>query len=145
MNPPNIKIYLVVSGILIILFLLVTFFPYSKKADNQKQNNFLPQPTSVEVKQLDNGNFSTPTLAPANFTGVAEENIPQDIIDLSSQKRDLKNKLPLELSTFLVDFDYSEDKFVVTLKDPKDKARTEFENWKNSNYPALNINQFNFK
>lgn len=145
MQTPNVKVYLIVSGILIVLFLMVSFYPFGKKGSNKLQNNLMLTPTSVESNPSINNNFPTPTLVPADFTGVADEGIPQDIVNSSAQKTALKNKLPLDLSTFSVEFDYNEDKFVVNLKDPKDKARTEFENWKNSNYPALNINQFNFR
>lgn len=151
MQTPNIKIYLAVSGILIVLFLIVTFVPFGKKPINNQPptiNNF-PTPTLVEVNRPPVTNPLTtslsPTIEPADFTGVKEEELPQEIKNISLQKQDLRSKLPLNLSTFSIDFDYAEDKFVVTLNDPKDQARTEFENWRKANYPALVTSQFNFK
>ncbi|MBI5127420.1 hypothetical protein HZA76_03105 [Candidatus Roizmanbacteria bacterium] len=144
MPTPNIKVYLAISGIIIILFLIITFVPFGKKPTiNQEENNF-PTPTTVETTQpQDNGLM--PTVEPVDFTGVAEQEIPEETVNLSLQKQDLRGRIPLDLSTFSVDFDYGEDKFVVTLKDPKDQARSEFENWRSTNYPSLGNNQFNFR
>ena len=151
MQTPNIKIYLAVSGVLIVLFLIVTFIPFGKKPTNNQPpgtNNF-PTPTSIEIIPSPVTNpptgGQTPTIEPADFTGVKEEELPPETAKISLQKQDLRSKLPLNLSTFSIDFDYSEDKFVITLKDPKDQARQEFENWRKANYSALVITQFNFK
>ncbi len=144
MPTPNIKVYLAISGVILVLFLIVTFIPLGKKSTtNQEQNNF-PTPTTVEINQSQD-NEQTPTIEPVDFTGVAELEVPQETVNLSLQKQDLRSKVPLDLSTFTVDFDYNEDKFVVTLNDPKDQARSEFENWRNTNYPSLGNNQFNFR
>jgi len=141
MQPPNIKIYLMISGALIVLFLIVTFVPFGKKSTDQEQQINFPTPTSVEIDK----SAVAPTIEPGDFTGVAEEELPAEATNLSLQKQDLRGRLPLELSTFTIDFDYSEDRFVVTLIEPKDQARVEFENWRSANYPALNISQFNFR
>jgi len=150
MNPPNIKIYLMISGALIILFLIVTFVPFGKRgANNQQPITIFPTPTLFEVNQPpitnppDGG--PSPTIKPADFTGVKEEEMSPETAKISLQKQDLRSKLPLNLSTFSIGFDYAEDKFVVTLKDPKDQSRTEFENWRKANYAALVITQFNFR
>jgi len=144
MNNPNIKVYLAISGALIVLLILILVIPFSKKTSIQKTttpSSDQPFPTSVETNNQVTNNDSQITV-PADFTGVAEEELPKQIIDLASQKKDLRQKTPLDLSTFIIDFDYGEDKFIVTLKDPKDQAQREFENWKTSNYPGLGAEQF---
>jgi len=152
MNNSNIKVYLGISFALIILFILILVIPFSnKKISPQKTTTpslNQPFPTSVEINPTNQPqitNDQSPHTISADFTGVAEEELPKQIIDLAAQKKDLRQKTPLSLSTFTIDFDYGEDKFVVTLKDPKDQARREFENWKTSNYPGLGSEQFNFR
>ena len=145
MDNSNIKVYLAVSGALIVLLILIIIIPFTKKSPTQNNNTNSvnqPFPTTVET------NISTSpkqNSIPANFTGVVEEPIPQQVIDLAAQKKDLRQKTPLSLSTFTVDFDYSQDKFVVTLKDPRDTAQKEFESWRTTNYPALSTDQFLLK
>ncbi|MFH0979824.1 MAG: hypothetical protein V1803_02675 [Candidatus Roizmanbacteria bacterium] len=147
---PNIKVYLIISGLLIVLFLIVTFVPFGKRGtNNQQPSTIFPTPTLFEVNQSPITNppagGQIPTIKPADFTGAKDEELPSETAKISLQKQDLRNKVPLNLSTFSIDFDYSEDKFVVTLKEPKDQVRSEFENWRTSNYPSLSTNQFNFK
>lgn len=152
MDNSNIKIYLGISFALIILFILILVIPFSnKKILPQKTTTpslNQPFPTSVETNptnqpQITNDQ-SLHTIS-ADFTGVAEEELPKQVIDLTAQKKDLRKKTPLSLSTFIIDFDYSEDKFIITLKDPKDQARKEFESWRTTNYPGLGVEQFNFR
>ena len=151
MNNSNIKVYLGISFALIILFILVLIIPFSKKTTdyNPKTTTSPPFPTSIETDPADSTdstnstNILTPI--PADFTGAMDEPIPQQIIDLAAQKKDLRLKTPLNLSTFTINFDYGEDKFIITLKDPKDQAQKEFENWRVSNYPGLNSDQFIIK
>ena len=151
MNNSNIKVYLGISFALIILFILILVIPFSKKTSPQKTTTPTPNqpfPTSIETNPSTNSgqtNNQSPTSLPADFTGVAEEELPPQVLDASLQKKDLRQKTPLDLSTFIIDFDYGEDKFTVTLKDPKDQARREFENWKTSNYPGLGNEQFMIK
>jgi hypothetical protein len=146
MNNSNVKVYLAISGALIILFILVLVIPFTKRSvtNNQQSTNNFPTPTSVETNQPSVTN-PTPITVPADFTGVAEEQLPKEIIDLAAQKKDLRQKVPLNLSAFTIDFDYGEDKFIVNLNEPKDQSQKEFENWRTSNYPALNTDQFLLK
>lgn len=149
MNNSNIKVYLAISFALIILFILILIIPFSnKKISPQKTttpSSNQPFPTSVEA------NPSPITISPApitihsDFTGAIDDELPQQVIDLAAQKKDLRQKTPLDLSTFTIDFDYGEDKFIVTLKDPKDVAKKDFESWRTANYPGLGADQFLIK
>jgi len=143
------KIYLGISFALVILFILILIIPFSKKTSTQKTTPPLsgqPFPTSIETGSTDSTNSTNIlTPIPADFTGVIEETIPQPVIDLAAQKKDLRQKTPLELSTFTITFDYGEDKFIVTLKNPKDQAQKEFESWRTANYQGLGIDQFLLK
>lgn len=147
MQSPNTKIYLVVSVILVILFFLVTFYPLSKKPQipNQKTDNNLVLPTSIESKEADNIPNRIPTVKVADSTGVYEEALPQYTLNLSNQKQDLRQRVPFDTGLFQIDFDYENDKFVVTLSEPKQENRSQFDQWLKSNYPNLSVNQFNFR
>jgi len=152
MDNSNIKVYLAISGALIVLLILVLIIPFTKKGPTQNNNsnstNQQVFPTSIEINPSPSNNNQSPdanNVVPADFTGVAEEEVPEQIIDLAAQKKDLRQKVPLDFSTFAIDFDYSEDKFIVTLKDPKDTAQKEFESWKVANYPNLGADQFLLK
>lgn len=149
MDNSNIRIYLIIFGALIILLVLVLIIPFSSKKNTTLNNSINPSnqifPTSVETNQSPPVNNPSPLIIKAQFTGGINDPLPQPLVDLSNQKKDLRNKTPLFLSTFTIDFDYSEDKFTVTLKDPKDKAEKEFESWRTNNYPALSANQFLIK
>ncbi len=145
MNMPNNKIYLVVSFALIILLVIILIIPFGKKkTPEQLVPTTFPTPTTFET-QPNNPIETTPgqnDLSPTVFTGVKEETLPKELVDLSTQKQALRQKTPLDLSTFTISFDYSTDKFVVILKDPKDQAQKEFESWRTANYPGLGADQF---
>jgi hypothetical protein len=104
----------------------------------------LLSPTPVEINPTQTEN-QHPTSVPASFTGVLEETLPQAVADAATQKQDLRNQLPITLTSFSISFDYTEDKFVVTLNAPKDQSRTEFDKWKSNTYPGIETNQFNFQ
>lgn len=143
MNTPNIKVYLVVSGILIVLFLFVTFYPFGRKSvENQQPITNYPTPTLIEIN---NTSVQPPIVETADSTGVFEEELPPDVLNLSIQKQSLRNNIPLDTGLFQIDFDYAEDKFIVTLADPKAENNQQFSQWLKDNYPALSINQFNFR
>ena len=149
MDNSNIKVYLAISGALIVLFILIILIPFSSKKTTTQDKITNPNsqlfPTSVDSNPLKVANQVTPVTIPADFTGALEEKIPQQIIDLAAQKKDLRLKVPLSLSSFTIDFDYSEDKFTLTLNDPKDQSQKEFESWKLANYPLLGSDQFLLK
>lgn len=149
MDNSNIKIYLAISGALIVLLILIILIPFSSKKtlpqDKTTNSNSQLFPTSIETNPSPVANNQSLTPIPADFTGVIEEQIPQPVIDLATQKKDLRLKVPLSLSTFIIDFDYGEDKFTVALKDPKDQSQKEFEGWRGANYPSLNTEQFILK
>ena len=151
MQTPNAKIYIGISLVLIIVLILVFIIPFTKQPVTQPTAN-IPTPTSVNTNPPPSNNnpspnvsSPTPKIIKAHFTGAADEQLPKQVVDLAAQKKDLLQKTPLSLSTFTIDFNYSEDKFVVTLHDPKDSSQKEFESWRAANYPALGTDQFLLK
>lgn len=150
MDSQNIKVYLAISGALIVLLILIIVIPFTKKSSTTSTPQPTPynlRPTTVETNSTDSTDStnSTGLTVPAGFTGVAEEELPDQVLDVALQKKDLRQKTPIDLTTFVIDFDYGEDKFIVTLKDPKDQAQKEFESWRTANYPGLGGEQFMFR
>lgn len=140
MDNSNIKVYLGISVALVVLLILIIVIPFSKKSSSSLRPTpyTLLSPTPYTLPP-------TPLNVSADSTGVAEEELPQEVVDASYQKQDLRNQLPISLSSFSIDFNYAEDKFIVTLNDPKGQSRNEFNQWKNNTYPGIEVSQFNFQ
>lgn len=152
----NSKLYYIIPGaVLVIVILLVLLIP---KKNNQVQPTVTPTialPTALPTETRTSPSVTTkpgikitvtPTLVPANFTGVVEEQqIPQAETDLAVQKSALRKKLPLAQPTFTITFDYADDQFVVTLSEPKDTSKNQFNQWLQGNYPKIPIDRFSFK
>lgn len=148
MNNQNVKIYLIISGILLLIFLILIFYPVNKKTTqlNEKQSS-LPMPTSVEINIENNrqNNNQPLIISPAEFTGVLENEPPDNIKNQALEKQNLRNLTPYDSGLFKIDFDYNEDKFVVYLNEPKQENKSEFLKWLKNNFPNLPENQFNFR
>lgn len=144
MQTPNIKVYILVSGVLIILFLIVSFVPFGRKNGNQQGSDNFPTPTLFEGSQMPTITEPSPIEA-VDFTGAVEEEIPLDLANTAAERQNLMGQTPFDTGLFQIDFDYNEDKFIVTLTEPKQENRQQFDQWLKSNYPNLNTNQFNFR
>ena len=144
MNKPNLKIYLILILIVAVLITLIFIFSYlRKKRGVIEPPPVFPTPTSVEFpSDITPTDELTPPESHPTFTGVLEEELPPDLKALSEQKQALKRNVPLTQPLFSIDFDYGEDKFIVSLNDPKDQARTSFEDWLKDNYPAIPLDRF---
>jgi len=144
MSKQNIYIFIgVLFAVTIILSLLV--FTLQRIKNNPPSSDtgdgFQPTPTTIEVRTT-----IPPTEIPAaTRTGALEEQLPKEVLDLATQKQSLKSKLPLSNPFFTITFNYAEDKFVVTLKEPKTDAKTNFTNWLKANYTAIPEDRFTFK
>lgn len=141
MPQPNIKIYIVLSGILAIILIVILVFPFNRKTGTTVPTDS-PTPTTFDLQPGQTG--VVPTVQTSEFTGVEEEVLPDEIVDQATQKQELRHKMPASFTTFSLDFSYSEDKFMVSLSDPKDAALKEFEEWKRDNYPSIPMDQFIF-
>ncbi len=143
MPQPNIRIYIILSGIIVVVLIAVLLLPLGKKNVNQNTEtiNTSLTPTTVPTNQ----NSNLPTFEIGINTGALQATLPPAEANLVKEKSDLRNKVPLTLSTFTIDFDYSQDKFTVTLSSPKDQSLKEFQDWRASNYPALPLGEFILK
>jgi hypothetical protein len=153
-------IILSLLSLVIALSILTIVIQNSKKTNNQTPSNtkptYPPMPTTYQQSQtrltpipisitpiIDQS--ITPDLIPIEFTGVKEEPIPQEMVDLSKQKLSLMQKLPLKTADFVIDFDYDNDKFVVKLNPSYEDSQKKFDDWLKNNYPSIPKDQFIFQ
>lgn len=144
MPQPNIKLYIILSGILAVVLIVILIFPINRKTPTTDNKTSFPTPTTIDSAGGQNTVISEPAIKTSDFTGVDEQTLPKEIADQSTQKQELRYKTPAAFTTFSVDFSYADDKFTVFLNDPKDAALKEFEEWKRNNYPAVPMDQFIF-
>jgi len=128
-------------GILLLLLAVIFFLlkgkPTETRIEEPKQTN--PSPTLIKIAPE-----NQPTIE-ATSTGALLGDIPQELIDLTTQKKELRDKVPLKEDKFTIAFDFVADKFIVLLKDPKTETRLIFETWLKNNYPAIPLDRFTFK
>lgn len=142
---PVIIIFLL-SIILLGLFFLISFKKPAQKPTEIISPTQAPSPTTfIVTKPSPTLPEASPTLIAPTFTGVKEEELPQNELDLSQQKQELKNKLPIKEAGFTIEFDYAEDKFTVSLIEPKEKSKQDFLGWLKANYPAIPEDRFILK
>ncbi len=148
---PEIKLYYVVPFVFLVILILITLLLSGKKPTTTK-----PTPTSVALPTTFNpvtdveqdipatDPDSSPTPIPvSDSTGVSEEqNIPPEETNLAIQKKDLRQQIPYTGSVFTITFDYSQDLFVVTLNEPKEEAKIQFDEWLKNTYPAIPQDRF---
>lgn len=145
MTKPNLYIYIVILFLIMLILSLIAFALQRKKdwpTLVEPTAVIQPTPTTIEVRTTIP---STPTEIPPTSTGVFEEELPKNLQDLSTQKQDLKSKVPINNPNFVITFDYGEDKFVVELQEPKAQSQVRFKEWLNTNYPAIPLDRFIIK
>jgi len=136
-------LYVLSAALGILLLLIATVFFLLKggsketQTDGTKKTN--PSPTLIGIAPE-----NQPTIE-ATSTGALLGDIPQELVDLTTQKKELRDKVPLKEDKFTIAFDFIADKFVVLLKDPKTETRSIFETWLQNNYPAIPLDRFTFK
>ena len=141
MEKKQIKIIIVLGIILVILIIIFAVLNLSRQ--QKKESVIVPTPTQEPFTGEEPTTVVTPEqINPGDFTGVLEEELPPEVRAESEQMQDLSYKVPITQPLFEIDFNWEEYKFVVTLKDPEDQARTAFEDWLKNNYSGIPLNQF---
>ncbi len=144
------KLIKIITGLIILLslILLLIYILRSFKKPIFEKNIIIPTPTKVEnvFKRNEITPIITPSeVIPATQTGAFDQELPLEEKILTDQKMKLKTNLPLILDGFRIEFDYSEDKFIVYLEEPKAANQVKFLNWLQENYSAIPKDRFIFK
>lgn len=129
--------------IIIVLISIFIFVIITLLLVNQTKPKQIVTPTPAQSINMPTRSQLSPTLVPPAFTG-GNLDLPKELMDLAGQKTDLRLKTPLQETSFSIDFDYDNDKFIVTIKEPKATNRVNFDEWLKKNYPAIPIDRFNF-
>ncbi len=153
MEKPNLKTFAIIGLIVITitLFVVVSLLSKGKNSPASQAPRSGPSPTLVQQPKSSSAastrsSNAAPTLIPVDtFTGAAkDQDIPKEDTELAVAKRALRKKTPLAVAQFTIEFDYGNDQFTVTLKEPKEEAKTEFAKWLKTNYPSLPLDRFRF-
>lgn len=146
-NKPHMAIYL---GLLLILFVLIGFVSIIPLPNLKKSAKISPTPsnpigllTPTEMTRKISPTAKPVLVAPTGTGGMEE--IPKKIEDMATQKQKLKTKLPLQGVDFKIEFDYVNDKFIVTFTKKSSDSINKFQQWLKTQYPSLSIDKFDFK
>ena len=100
-----------------------------------------PQALPTIVFPSSTGGPAPTDYEPQGFTGVnPTQTIPQQDLDLGTQKTKLRKLTPLVLPFGSITFNYETDQFVLKLASPDNQVR--FEQWLLEQYPSIPISQF---
>lgn len=124
---------LLVIALLIVLFSILFILERNKSISQETINENSPSNPPATL---------SPPLT-IEFTG-SDEEINQQYLDLHPElqiEAKLKTQVPLSLENFTIDYDYNEDKFVVRLKPPYNRSRSDFSGWMNQ-IGLTDINRF---
>ena len=124
----------------------------------QKKLNLtpLPKPTSIYPPETNisdkpqGGNSNQPTTSPQSSTGVRESDIENltnpssEQVKATNQERELKSLAPFKTGNYKLEFDYSIDKFVVTLNKPEDIGYRELQDMLREYFPNIPLDKFKY-
>ncbi len=104
-------------------------------------------PTAVDVDEFTTIHPDDPTfplLSPQPFTGATEPTVSQKEIASIEQEWNLREN-PYFDQNFTVEYDYSQDVFVVTLFPPQGNNLEKFNQWRLANYSGILEDRFQLK
>ena len=148
MSKSTIKFYLIPSIIILVIIGVILIIPFGKKKEVDKSLSPTTQLIIPTIILPTRPSFSTegvsPTLIPIHdYTGAdPNQELPQDLKNIGLQKTTLRRLTPLTLAFATIEFDYTNDIFLVRLLEPKEESQIQFNSWKEQNYPALTEDKF---
>lgn len=123
------KKFLILSGAgIIILFIFIVSLLFKSTGNNTKK----PAMPTAPPTPYPTNNFSLQNSLPPG-TGGREPAISEQLKLEANKKYDLMTKLPLDTSIFTLSYNYKEDKFVVSFKNPSPDNQSQFILWLKSN------------
>ena len=145
-NKKNFFIFFVLLPLVILFFLLLTKKPNLENKNPMIKNKTSPTITPISIKKHSSPSIFIPKKTVPTFSGVYEEEIPQEKFILSQKINDLQTKLPLTTQFFEIKFDYNQNKFIVFLKPPFEENREKFFQWLiDNNYGEIPKDYFDLR
>lgn len=155
MSKSTIKFYLIPGIIILVIIGVILIIPFGKKKEVDKSLSPTTQQTIPPIILPTRSPFPTspveapsggvaPTLIPIHdYTGAdPNQELPQDLKNIGLQKTTLRRLAPLTLAFATIEFDYTNDIFLVRLLEPKEESQIQFNSWIDQNYPALTEDKF---
>lgn len=139
-------IILILSVVFLVIVLLLWLMTYSRSKNNT-QDKDMPVTSSNSNDKVNNPTSNPKAIStPLPFTGVNTNiDLPKDEIISINQERDLRHLTPFDDENFLVEYNYQDDFFAVTLGEPKEKALQYFIKWRTAKFPNIEQSRFTFK
>ena len=145
MSKSAIKFYVLPGIIALAIIVILLLIPLKQNKVEDKITP--PSPTiifNLPTKTLIPDEIISPTLIPAQtFTGAdITQEIPQSLKAIGEQKTALRRLTPLTLPFGTIEFDYTNDIFLIQLSKQNDQSFQLFSAWREQNYPALTNDKF---
>ena len=148
MSKSTIKFY-IIPGIVFIIVITIIIIIATKKSSAPPETLRPTPSTALSSPTLPAEAFSegvAPIPLPIqDFTGAdVNQELPPELKNIGLQKTTLRRLTPLTLTFATIEFDYTNDIFLVRLLDPKEESQIQFNSWIDQNYPALTEDKFIF-
>ncbi|MEO6508592.1 MAG: hypothetical protein ABIO02_01440 [Patescibacteria group bacterium] len=137
----NPKIILI-SFLLLVLLVLIIIANKLTKKNEISSGNPTPPLISITSYVTQPPNPNVPGEIMPTFTGARDVTFAQPTQQYIDKRGELRESVPLNGPTFSIDFNFREDKFTVTLKEPKNESQAAFNEWLKNNYPELPLEDF---
>ena len=125
--------------LILVVILLITILVLL----TMRQLFITPSPAGITPNPtINRSNLSISPTAAREYTGAVPEEPKEEEIAASREEITLLNKLPLDTPQFTISMDYRNQKYIVSLKTPKDENKNYFDKWRLENYPLISPDQF---
>lgn len=132
------KRLLILIGIFIILLFIFIFSSMINKSSNIPPETTPLSPTTGTIPVI-------PTISdiPVTFTGQKDDELPKEKAEEINKSFELRQKVPLETESFLLDYNYANGTFILSIKPPFDTNSEVFNSWmKDNGYEVIPVDQF---
>ena len=136
------KVVLILASIFIVLAIALSFFARRSNTNNLAQEKNV-KPTIASASPTTSITQPPPDIDPTIAAIPAQNTGGNMTVTLTTSEQafgDLFFKVPLDMQTFMVDFDYADNKFSILILN--DAGEDAYLKWRKDTYPALTDEQF---
>lgn len=136
------KVVPILASIFIVLVVILSILARRSNTNGQTQEENL-RPTMASASPTTSITQPPPDIDPT-IAAIPAQNTGGNItVTLTTSEQvfsDLFFKVPLDMQTFMVDFDYADNKFSILILN--DAGEDTYHKWRKDSYPALTDDQF---
>lgn len=136
------KVVLILTSIFIVLVVVLSILARRLNTNSQAQEKNV-RPTIASISPTTSITQSPPDIDPTIAAIPAQNTGGNMAVTLTTSEQafsDLFFKVPLDMQTFMVDFDYADNKFSILILN--DAGEDAYHKWRKDTYPALTDEQF---